>query len=62
MFRGMSMEQKMKKIKDYIFDFIKDYPVCIFYMLSNFINSILLRLFTTGNFVFRALFFDLGFV
>jgi len=56
------MKENVMKIKDYIFDFIRDYPVCMFYILSNFINSILLRLFTTGSFLVRPLFFDLGIV
>ena len=43
-------------------NFVKDYPVCVFYILSNFINSVLLRLFTTGTFMIRPLFFDIGFM
>ncbi|MBQ2873643.1 MAG: LTA synthase family protein [Bacilli bacterium] len=53
---------KFKKVSDLIIDFSKSYPVLLFYIVSNFINSILLRLFTTGSFQIRALFFDLGFV
>ena len=58
---------KMKKIKidrfkDMIFDFYYKYPVLLFYIISNFINSILLRLFTTGSFKIRPMFFDMGFV
>ena len=56
------MEEKIIKIKKILFEFVKKYPVCIFYVLSNFLNSILLRLFTTGNFMLRPLFFDLSFV
>ena len=51
---------KMKKVSDFLYDFGKKYPVLSFYIVSNFINSILLRLFTTGNFKIRPMFFDLG--
>lgn len=43
-------------------ELIKKYPVLVLYICGNFINSILLRLFTTKYFGFRALFFDFGFV
>ena len=56
------MKENVLRMKKQIFDFIVDYPVCVFYVLSNFVNAILLRLFTTGNFMIRALFFDLGIV
>ena len=52
----------IKNIKNFIMNLGKNYPVLSFYIISNFINSILLRLFTTGNFRFRPLFFDLGIV
>ena len=53
---------KIKKVKDLILNLYKKYPVLSFYIISNFFNSILLRLFTTGNFKIRPLFFDLGIV
>lgn len=53
---------KIKKIKSFMLNFSKNYPVLLFYIISNFINSILLRLFTTGNFSIRPLFFDFGVV
>ena len=53
---------KIKKVWDFIINFGKNYPILTFYIISNFINSILLRLFTTGNFKLRPLFFDLGIV
>ena len=53
---------KIKKVRDFIVNFSKNYPVLSFYIISNFVNSILLRLFTTGNFNIRPLFFDLGIV
>jgi len=51
-----------KKVKEFIINFGKNYPILTFYIISNFINSILLRLFTTGSFKIRPLFFDLGIV
>ena len=53
---------EFKKVKDFIVNFGKNYPVLSFYIISNFINSILLRLFTTGSFQIRPLFFDLAIV
>ena len=53
---------KIKKVKDFIFNFTSNYPVLSFYIISNFINSVLLRLFTTGDFKIRPLFFDLAVV
>ena len=52
----------VKKIRKFLVEFGSNYPVLSFYIFSNFINSILLRLFTTGNFNIRPLFFDLGMV
>lgn len=64
---GMKMNDKksklkLKKVFGNIKKFIVNYPVLSFYIISNFINSILLRLFTTGNFSVRPLFFDMGIV
>ena len=53
---------KNLKVKKELIKFWKNYPVLIFYIIANFINSIVLRLFTTGHFGFRALFFDFAFV
>jgi len=53
---------KIDKVKDLMSNFLVEYPILSFYIISNFINSILLRLFTTGNFNIRPLFFDLGLV
>jgi len=53
---------KIKKVIEFVFDFGNKYPILSFYIISNFINSILLRLFTTGSFKIRPLFFDLGMV
>ena len=54
------MKKYMNKMKKELLSFIKDYPVCVYFIISNFINSIFLRLFTSGTFFVRALFFDLG--
>lgn len=53
---------KIDRFKDIIFDFYYKYPILLFYIVSNFFNSILLRLFTTGSFKLRPMFFDMGFV
>lgn len=53
---------KIEGLKNFIFNFWKNYPVLLFYIISNFINSILFRLFTTGSFKIRPLFFDMGFI
>ena len=52
----------LKKIIDYTNANIKDNPIIIVYILGNTFNGLLLRLFTTGNFLVRALFFDFSFV
>lgn len=60
------MLKKKNKILGIFLKFIREfknkYPVLLFYIIFNFLNSILLRLFTSGNFSVRPLFFDLGFV
>ena len=56
------MKKYMKIIKKQLVDFIKDYPVCWFFIASHFINSIFVRLFTSGSFMLRPLFFDLGII
>ena len=52
----------LKKIIDYIITNIKDNPIIVLYILGNTFNGLLLRLFTTGHFLVRALFFDFSFV
>ena len=47
--------KEAKKVRD-------DYPVVCFYIMGNFINAILVRLFTTGHFHIRSIFFDLAFI
>ena len=48
----------MKKIKKIFMDIKKDYPITVLYIVGNFVNTILLRLFTTGHFIVRSVFFD----
>jgi len=54
----------MKKIniKQFITKLKKNYQVVLFFLIGNFLNAILLRIFTTGHIGFRALFFDFSFV
>ena len=64
--RNIIKNNKIKNVimnmKKFITSFSSNYPILLFYIISNFINSILLRLFTTGRFNIRPLFFDLGIV
>ena len=60
---GFKMKKiKISKVRDFVLNFGNNYPVLSFYIISIFINSILLRLFTVGSFKIRPLFFDLGIV
>lgn len=43
-------------------DEIKKNPLLIMYVFGNFLNALLLKLFTTGKFLFRAMILDFGFV
>ena len=53
----------MKKDGLGIFNKIKkEEPVLFIYIFGNFFNAILLRLFTTGHFQLRSIFFDLFFI
>lgn len=56
------MKNRIKKIGNLFNKLINEYPVVVYFVIANFLNAILLRLFTTGSFSVRALFFDLGFV
>ena len=51
-----------KKIINDILVMFKGNSVIILYVFGNILNALLLRLFTTGHFGLRAVFFDLGFV
>ena len=53
--KNLKVFKKIAKIK-------KDYPIMTFYVIGNFINAILVRLFTTGHFQLRSIFFDLVFI
>ena len=43
-------------------DVIKKNPLLVLYVFGNFFNALLLKLFTTGKFLFRAMILDFGFV
>ena len=60
--RNMKVKKVIDNMRKFIVNFGRNYPVLSFYIVSNFINSILLRLFTTGSFKIRPLFFDMGVV
>lgn len=60
--KSIKIKRGIDNIKKFIVNFGNNYPILSFYIISNFINSILLRLFTTGSFKIRPLFFDLGVV
>ena len=53
--KNLKVISKLKKCKN-------DYPVMFFYIIGNFVNAILVRLFTTGHFQLRSIFFDLAFI
>ena len=55
-------KKKINNLIDGIIKFKKDNPVITLYIVGNFLNTILLRLFTTGKFEIRSIFFDLAFV
>ena len=61
-FKNIKLKKIMDDTKKFIICFSTNYPVLSFYIVSNFVNSILLRLFTTGKFMIRPLFFDAGIV
>ena len=51
---------KVDKVINRIKKFKEKYPIMTFYIIGNFINAILVRLFTTGRFQVRSIFFDLA--
>ena len=53
---------KVKEINNVIAKIKNEYPILLLYTIGNFLNAILLRLFTTGIFQLRSIFFDLAFV
>ena len=50
------------KLLDKIIIFKNDNPVLFIYIIGNFLNTILLRLFTIGKFQLRSIFCDISFV
>ena len=53
---------RKNKVMDKVIEFKKNYPIMLLYIFGNFINAILLILFTTGRFQARALLIDFGVV
>ena len=58
----MKNKNKKEKVVKLMNIIKKDYRIELFFVIANIINTILLRLFTSGNFVVRSIFFDLGFL
>ena len=56
------MKLKIKKFKELFKNIEKNYPIILYFVVANFINAVLFRVFTTGSFAIRALFFDFGVV
>ena len=56
------MKLKIKKFKELFKNIEKNYPIILYFVVANFINAVLFRIFTTGSFAIRALFFDFGVV
>ena len=52
----------MEKIRNMLKNIKSDSPILLLYIVGNFLNAILLRLFTTGVFQVRSIFFDLAFI
>ena len=53
---------KVKNIIQKIKYFKNNYPLMTLYILGNFLNTIFLRVFTTGHFQIRSVFFDVSFI
>ena len=53
---------KVNKVIDKIKNIKAEYPIISFYIMGNFLNAIFVRLFTTGHFQIRSIFFDLAFI
>ena len=51
---------KINKLVDTIKKLNQEYPILSLFVIGNFLNAILLRLFTTGHFQLRSIFFDLA--
>ncbi len=51
---------KVKNVISKITAFKDDYPIMAIYIIGNFLNAILLRVFTTGHFHVRSIFFDIA--
>ena len=53
---------RKNNIKNFLIKVNQEYPLSFIYIIGNFINALLLRIFTTGHFEIRSIFFDLGFI
>ena len=53
---------KVNKVINKIKNIKAEYPIISFYIMGNFLNAIFVRLFTTGHFQIRSIFFDLAFI
>lgn len=56
------MKKKIGKIREFCQNILKNDLILVFYVVSNVINGVLLRLFTLNTFKIRPLLFDLAFV
>ena len=56
------MGKLFKKILSFFSNLYKKYPVLLYFIISNLINGLLIRLLTLGSFCFRAVFFDITIV
>ena len=56
------IKNKILELCNYLKNVMKKYPVVSFYILSNFLNGTVMRLFTTGHFGLRAVLMEFGFV
>lgn len=56
------MVQVLNKIRKFFISFNDKYPILLFFIISNFLNGLLFRLFTLGTFRVRSVFFDLAVV
>ena len=57
-----NIEKTKQKIKTSINNLKSNYPIMLFFIIGNFINALLLRIFTTGSLKIRASLMDLGFI
>ena len=56
------MKKIISKIKVFLINFNDNYPVLLFFIVSNLINGMLVKLLTIGRFQLRPILFDMGFL